>query len=102
MATELQQYKAETAHMRASAAASRAGTSQLKAEEKLETTKLKLLKAQGKKKKRKSYLDKRLKKPKKIFKHEQLTVDISERNAPYIPTFMTYDIEEEKRSMFFS
>jgi len=45
---------------------------------------------------------KRLKKPKKIFKHEQLTVDISERNAPYIPTFMTYDIEEEKRSMFFS
>jgi hypothetical protein len=47
-------------------------------------------------------LSKRLKKPKRILRSQQLQVNINPRNAPYIPTFMSNTIQEEKRSMFFS
>jgi len=47
------------------------------------------------------YLSKRLKKT-RILRHQQLSVNINPRNAPYIPTFMSNTIAEEKRSMFFS
>jgi len=50
-----------------------------------------------------SYSKKRIRKPRRILKKQKLIVSIpaSTGKAPYIPTFMTYDIQQEKRSMFF-
>ena len=51
------------------------------------------------------YTRRKLSKPKRVLRSKQLHVNIPVtmgRNAPYIPTFMGHEIEEEKRSMFFS
>jgi hypothetical protein len=54
-------------------------------------------------KRERKILGKRLKKPRRILRKKQLHVNIPEHTgkAPYIPTFMTGVIQEEKRSMFF-
>ena len=51
-----------------------------------------------------AYTTKRLNKPRRILRKQKLYVHIPADvgQAPYIPTFMKQQVEEEKRNMFFS
>jgi len=105
MVSEIQTYKAETSRIKERRQFVTAKTKLMK--EELKKTKAE---EKAKEKKKKSWkaevakLTKRMSKPKRVLRKQQLHVNIPANTgqAPYIPTFMSHQIQEEKRSMFFS